>query len=227
MSPLLSRGKTRGSCFIRSGSCSPSCRGIFRSGRSCASRRPRYALATLRVVVIASNCSAVRLRLEELFLDAGAPAGVFQALLVGSDRVESLIAGSAMAAVRRHTGSEAAGVFGRHRSRRSLKKTVLELGGSDPFIVMPSADLEAAVSVAVKARVINNGQSCIAAKRFIVHESIYDDFRQRFTSAMRALRVGDPMDAHTDVGPLATRQIRDELHVQVEKTVAMGARVLT
>jgi succinate-semialdehyde dehydrogenase/glutarate-semialdehyde dehydrogenase len=108
-----------------------------------------------------------------------------------------------------------------------MKKTVLELGGSDPFIVMPSADFEEAVTMAVKARVINNGQSCIAAKRFIVADGIYPEFEQRFVDRMKALKVGDPMAADTEVGPLATEKIRDELHDQVQRAVAAGGRLLT
>ena len=104
---------------------------------------------------------------------------------------------------------------------------MLELGGSDPFIVMPSADLEKAVTTAVKARTINNGQSCIAAKRFIIHEAIYDEFERRFVEVMKALLVGDPMDEATDIGPLATKQILEDLEEQVRKSVAAGARLLT
>jgi succinate-semialdehyde dehydrogenase/glutarate-semialdehyde dehydrogenase len=107
-----------------------------------------------------------------------------------------------------------------------IKKTVLELGGSDPFIVMPSADLDEAISTAVKARTVNNGQSCIAAKRFIVADGVYDDFERRFVETMQALKVGDPMAPATDVGPLATSAIREELHAQVERAVASGARLL-
>jgi succinate-semialdehyde dehydrogenase/glutarate-semialdehyde dehydrogenase len=110
---------------------------------------------------------------------------------------------------------------------RQIKKTVLELGGSDPFIVMPSADLDEAVRVAVKARTINNGQSCIAAKRFLVHGKVADEFERRFVHGMEALKVGDPTDPATDVGPLATAQIRDDLDEQVRRTVAAGGRVLT
>jgi len=124
------------------------------------------------------------------------------------------------------TGSEPAGRSVAAQCGDRIKKTVLELGGSDPFIVMPSADLEEAVSTAVKARTINNGQSCIAAKRFIVAESVYDDFERRFVETMKALQVGDPMAPETDMGPLATSAIREELHAQVERAVASGARLL-
>jgi len=125
------------------------------------------------------------------------------------------------------TGSEGAGSSVASIAGKHVKKTVLELGGSDPFIVMPSADIEAAARTAVTARTINNGQSCIAAKRFIVADSIADRFTRAFVDAMRGLVVGDPMDERTNVGPLATKQIRDDLHSQVERSVACGATVLT
>jgi len=125
------------------------------------------------------------------------------------------------------TGSEAAGRAVAAQAGWLIKKTVLELGGSDPFIVMPSADLEAAVDTAVKARCINNGQSCIAAKRFIVHEDIYDEFEAKFVAGMESLKVGDPMQAETDIGPLATPQILDDLLAQVEAAKVAGGRLLT
>jgi succinate-semialdehyde dehydrogenase/glutarate-semialdehyde dehydrogenase len=174
----------------------------------------------------ASNVPQCALALEQLFMDAGAPAGVFQTLLVGSDVVGSVIEDDRIAAVSL-TGSEEAGAQVAARAGKHLKKQVLELGGSDAFVVMPSADLEKAVATAVRARTINNGQSCIAAKRFIVHERIGDDFVRRFTDAMRALRVGDPMDAGTQVGPLAMPQLVDDLDRQVRDSVAGGARLLT
>ena len=172
-----------------------------------------------------SNVPQCALAIEDIIRRAGFTDGVFQTLLVGSDAVELLIADPRIAAVTL-TGSEAAGRSVAATAGQHLKKTVLELGGSDPFIVMPSADADAAVGTAIRARMINNGQSCIAAKRFIVHESIYDRFMEKFVEGVRAIRVGDPMDEATEIGPLATAGIRDDLAAQVEKTVAMGARLL-
>ncbi len=174
----------------------------------------------------ASNVPRCSLAIQEIFARAGLPEGAFQSLLIGSRRVASIIDDERVRAVTL-TGSEGAGSSVAERAGRRLKKTVLELGGSDPFIVMPSADLDAAVTTAVRARTINNGQSCIAAKRFIVHREIADAFTERFVHAMESLTVGDPMEDTTDVGPLATPAIRDELHAQVEATVRAGARVLT
>ena len=174
----------------------------------------------------ASNVPQCALALEDLWRRAGAPEGVFQTLLIGSGEVGSLIADSRIAAVTL-TGSEGAGRDVGARAGREIKPSVLELGGSDPFIVMPSAPLEDAVATAVRARTVNNGQSCIAAKRFIVHDAIFDEFARRFTVAMKALRVGDPMDERTQIGPLATPAIVDELESQVRRTVSAGARVLT
>jgi succinate-semialdehyde dehydrogenase/glutarate-semialdehyde dehydrogenase len=125
------------------------------------------------------------------------------------------------------TGSEPAGSDVASRAAKLIKKAVLELGGSDPFIVMPSANYDEAVRTSVKARTINNGQSCIAAKRFIVHEQIYDRFERDFTTLMKSLRVGDPMDEKTDIGPLAMPAIRDDIERQVRDAVDAGARVLT
>ena len=187
---------------------------------------PALVAGNVGVLKHASNVPQCALALEELFRDAGAPDGVFQTLLVGSDAVAGLVADPRITAVSL-TGSEGAGSQVAAQAGRHLKKTVLELGGSDPFIVMPSASLEKAVEVATRARTINNGQSCIAAKRFIVHERIADDFEQRFVRAMAALKVGDPMDPETQVGPLASRQLVDDLAEQVDESVARGARVLT
>ena len=173
----------------------------------------------------ASNVPECALAIEEILRRAGFPEGAFQTLLIGADQTATVLADARVAAATL-TGSEPAGRSVASLCGDRIKKTVLELGGSDPFIVMPSADLDEAVSVAVKARTINNGQSCIAAKRFIVGESIYEEFERRFVEQMRALKVGDPMAAETDVGPLATGAIRAELHAQVERAVSSGARLL-
>jgi succinate-semialdehyde dehydrogenase/glutarate-semialdehyde dehydrogenase len=174
----------------------------------------------------ASNVPQCALAVEALIRRAGFPRGSFQTLLIEARQVESLLSDDRIAAVT-VTGSEAAGRAIAAQAGWLIKKTVLELGGSDPFIVLPSADLDAAVSNAIKARCINNGQSCIAAKRFIVHEDIYDEFEKRFVSGMAELRVGDPMLDTTEVGPLATAQGLDDLLAQVNRAKAAGGRVLT
>jgi succinate-semialdehyde dehydrogenase / glutarate-semialdehyde dehydrogenase len=174
----------------------------------------------------ASNVPQAALAIEKVFTRAGFPDGVFQTLLIPSDRVPPLIDDDRISAVTL-TGSEGAGRDVASRAGRAIKKTVLELGGSDPFIVMPSADLPRAVATAVKARMVNNGQSCIAAKRFIVAESIAGAFLEQFAAAMSALKVGDPLDPQTEVGPLATPAIVEDLERQVSETVAAGARIVT
>jgi succinate-semialdehyde dehydrogenase/glutarate-semialdehyde dehydrogenase len=174
----------------------------------------------------ASNVPQCALAIEDIFLRAGFHAGAFQTLLIGSDGVEKVLNDNRVVAATL-TGSEAAGRSVAGIAGKQIKKTVLELGGSDPFIVMPSADLEQAVTTAVKARTINNGQSCIAAKRFIVASGIYEEFERNFVAEMRKLTVGDPMQQSTDIGPLATPQILKDLDEQVRKAVASGARVLT
>ena len=174
----------------------------------------------------ASNVPQCALAIEEVFRRAGFDEGVFPALLVGSGAVGGLLDDPRVAAATL-TGSTPAGRSVAERAGRNLKKTVLELGGSDAFIVMPSADLPCAARTAAKARCINNGQSCIAAKRFIVHEEVVDEFQGLFVRAMEALKVGDPMAEGTDVGPLATEAIRDEVAEQVRRSVQAGGRVLT
>ncbi len=174
----------------------------------------------------ASNVPQCALEIEDIFRRAGFPEGAFQTLLIGAGRVEGVLDDPRIKAATL-TGSEPAGRAVAQRAGQRIKKTVLELGGSDPFIVMPSADMDAALSTAVKARVQNNGQSCIAAKRFIVHAAIAEVFIERFVRAMEALSVGDPMDDATDVGPLATGAIRDELAEQVDASIAAGAHLLT
>jgi succinate-semialdehyde dehydrogenase/glutarate-semialdehyde dehydrogenase len=174
----------------------------------------------------ASNVPQCALAIEEIFRRAGFGEGCFQTLLVETDQVQAIIEDPRVVAVTL-TGSNRAGSAVASQAGRVIKKTVLELGGSDPFIVMPSADLDAAVSTGVKARNINNGQSCIAAKRFIVAAPIADEFERRFVAGFEALRVGDPMDPATDVGPLANEAQVRTIVDQVERTVAAGARVLT
>ncbi|MDQ2800904.1 MAG: NAD-dependent succinate-semialdehyde dehydrogenase, partial [Armatimonadota bacterium] len=163
--------------------------------------------------------------LEELFRRAGFLEGVFQTLLIETEQVPAILDDPRVVAATL-TGSERAGSAVAEQCGRRLKKTVLELGGSDPFIVMPSADLDAAVQTAIKARTLNNGQSCIAAKRFLVHEAIADEFTRRFVDGMAALKVGDPMADDTDVGPLAMPSILETLERQVRESVAAGARAL-
>jgi len=174
----------------------------------------------------ASNVPQSALLIEDVLLRAGFAKGVFQTLLIGSGSVARILSDPRVKAATL-TGSEGAGVQVGIAAATDIKKVVLELGGSDPFIVMKSANLEQAVAVGVKARVLNNGQSCIAAKRFIVEESIADEFERLFVSKMEALKVGDPFDEHTDVGPLATADGLKELDASVQKTIQAGARLLT
>ena len=174
----------------------------------------------------ASNVPQSAMAIEAIFREAGFDEGEFQTLLITSEQVSALLDDERVKAATL-TGSEPAGASVAASAARRIKKSVLELGGSDPFVVMPSADLDAAVKTGVKARIVNNGQSCIAAKRFIVHEDIAAEFERRFTAAMEALTVGDPMDEATDVGPLATPQILSDIEKQVDASVAAGAKLLT
>ncbi|MGA8807903.1 MAG: NAD-dependent succinate-semialdehyde dehydrogenase [Thermoanaerobaculia bacterium] len=180
-------------------------------------------VAVLKHASIVPQCA---LAIEVVFRDAGFTDFEFQTLLITSEQVERVVVDERVKAVTL-TGSEPAGASVASIAAKHIKKAVLELGGSDPFIVMPSAKLAEAVSTAMKARIVNNGQSCIAAKRFIVHESIADEFEKRFVAAMEALRVGDPLDESNDVGPLATPQIADDIEKQVRDSVAAGAALLT
>ncbi len=186
---------------------------------------PALAAGNVGLLKHASNVPRCALALEAAFHDAGLPDGCFQTLLIGGEAVADVIADPRVAAVTL-TGSEPAGAAVAGAAGRNVKKVVLELGGSDPFVVLPTADVERAAEVAVKARTINNGQSCIAAKRFVVHADVYEEFERRFVAGMRALVVGDPMDPGTDVGPLATAAIRDELHAQVRASIDGGGRLL-
>ncbi len=174
----------------------------------------------------ASNVPQCALAIEDVIRRAGFPEDVFQTLLIGSAQVGRVLDDPRVKAASL-TGSEAAGAQVASQAGRRIKKTVLELGGSDPFIVMPSADLDRAARAAAEARTVNNGQSCIAAKRFIVDRRVAGEFERRFVEAMRTLRVGDPMDESTQIGPLATPQILEDLDGQVRRSVEMGARVLT
>jgi succinate-semialdehyde dehydrogenase / glutarate-semialdehyde dehydrogenase len=174
----------------------------------------------------ASNVPQSALAIEKILREAGFDHDEFQTLLIGADQVPRVLEDERVKAATL-TGSEPAGASVASNAGKHIKKTVLELGGSDPFLIMPSADLDEAVDVAVKARIVNNGQSCIAAKRFIVHQNIADEFERKFVAAMRALKVGDPLDESTDIGPLAMPQIIDDLEKQVDASVKAGAKLLT
>ncbi|MFI7319478.1 NADP-dependent succinic semialdehyde dehydrogenase [Streptomyces venezuelae] len=186
---------------------------------------PALMAGNVALLKHASNVPRTALYLQDLFTRAGYPDGCFQTLLIGSGAVEDILRDRRVAAATL-TGSEPAGRSVASVAGDEIKKTVLELGGSDPFLVLPSADVERAAATAVTARVQNNGQSCIAAKRFIVHADVYDAFRERFVAGMRELTVGDPMDENTDVGPLATEQGRDDLEELVEDALGKGATAL-
>ncbi|MET9889620.1 NADP-dependent succinic semialdehyde dehydrogenase [Streptomyces sp. NPDC006465] len=173
----------------------------------------------------ASNVPQTALYLEDLFRRAGFPEGCFQTLLIGSAAVEGILRDPRVKAATL-TGSEPAGRAVASVAGDEVKKTVLELGGSDPYVVMPSADVERAAKIAVTARAQNNGQSCIAAKRFIVHTDVFDAFAERFAAGMRALKVGDPLEEDTDIGPLSTEQGRADLEELVDDAVENGATVL-
>ncbi len=186
---------------------------------------PALSAGNVMLLKHSSNVPQSALAIEEVFREAGVPEGVFQTLLIGSARVEGLIADHRVAGVTL-TGSEKAGMTVAEAAGRALKKTVLELGGSDPFVVLADADLDMAATVACRARNQNNGQSCIAAKRFIVEESVADQFEARFAGAVAALKVGNPMDRQNQVGPLARADLVDELERQVRESIRLGARPL-
>ncbi len=186
---------------------------------------PALVAGNVGLLKHASNVPQCALELETLVRRAGAPDGVFQTLLVDSSAVADIIADPRVAAVTL-TGSERAGGSVAETAGRALKPSVLELGGSDPFIVMPSANLPLAIETAVKARTINNGQSCIAAKRFIVHRDVAERFTAGLVAGMEALRVGDPLDPRTQLGPLASARLATELEEQVRQSIILGARAL-
>jgi succinate-semialdehyde dehydrogenase / glutarate-semialdehyde dehydrogenase len=187
---------------------------------------PGLMAGNVGVLKHASNVPQCALKIEEILRRAGFPEGAFQTLLIGVKEVDNILNDPRIQAATL-TGSEEAGVQVGMSAAKRIKKVVLELGGSDPFIVMPSANLDDAVATAVKARVGNNGQSCIAAKRFIVAEEIAEKFERAFVTKMESLKVGDPLDQQTDVGPLATASAMESLQADVQKSVDAGARVLT
>jgi succinate-semialdehyde dehydrogenase / glutarate-semialdehyde dehydrogenase len=186
---------------------------------------PALAAGNIGLLKHASNVPQTALFMEDLFRDAGFPDDVFQTLLIGSSKVDAVLRDSRVAAATL-TGSEPAGVAVAKTAGEVLKKVVLELGGSDPFVVMPSADLAQAAKVATTSRCQNNGQSCISAKRFIVHQDVYDEFVELFAKEMSALVVGDPMEEDTFVGPLATEQGREDVEELVKDAVDKGAKVI-
>jgi succinate-semialdehyde dehydrogenase/glutarate-semialdehyde dehydrogenase len=173
----------------------------------------------------ASNVPQCAIAIEEIIREAGFPDGVFQTLLISANQVEAIVVDPRVKAATL-TGSEPAGAALAATAGKHIKKTVLELGGSDPYIVLESADLDAAVSTAVTARMLNNGQSCIAAKRFIVADAVADEFERRFVEKFQTLKVGDPMDENTDIGPLATPGILEDLDWQVQTCIEKGSKVL-
>ena len=187
---------------------------------------PALMAGNVMLLKHASNVPQCALAIEDLYRRAGFPEGVFQTLLIGSQQVDAVLNDPRVMAATL-TGSEGAGVQVGMGAAKRVKKVVLELGGSDPYIVMPSANMDEAVATAVKARITNNGQSCINAKRFIVAAPIADEFERRFVKAMESLRVGDPFDEQTDLGPLATKDTLQEIDRNVRKTVEAGARILT
>jgi succinate-semialdehyde dehydrogenase/glutarate-semialdehyde dehydrogenase len=187
---------------------------------------PALMAGNVSLLKHAANVPQCALAIEEVFCRAGFDEGIFQTLLIEAEQVERLIADPRIKAVTL-TGSDRAGSAVASVAGRELKKSVLELGGNDPFIVMPSADLEGALSTALKARTINTGQSCIAAKRFLIADNIYDQFLQQFVEKMRALKIGNPLDETTELGPLATEQILRGVDEQVRKSVSAGAKLLT
>src|SRR5205814_8385439 len=187
---------------------------------------PALMAGNVALLKHAANVPQCALAIEDIFQRAGFPDGVFQTLLIETEPVQAIIEDPRVKAVTL-TGSERAGSEVASAAARQIKKSVLELGGSDPFIVMPSADLPAAVKTGVAARIQNAGQSCIAAKRFILSDKIYEAFVSEFVARMRALKVGDPLDPETEIGPLASEAILEGVDEQVQKSIEAGAKLLT
>jgi acyl-CoA reductase-like NAD-dependent aldehyde dehydrogenase len=187
---------------------------------------PALMAGNTAILKHASNVPHCALAIEEVFREAGFPAGAFQTLLIRSAEVSKIIEHPTIAAVTL-TGSEGAGSQVAAGAGRAIKKTVMELGGSDPFIVLADADLDAAAKTGIRARYQNTGQSCIAAKRFIVVESVFRQFQDRFVAAVQALKTGDPRDRSTQIGPLARPEFVDDLERQVEESIRQGAIILT
>lgn len=187
---------------------------------------PTILAGNVALLKHASSVQGCAAAMEDMARKAGAPEGLFQNLAIKSNKVDAIIADKRVVAVTL-TGSEGAGAKVAEAAGRALKKVVLELGGSDPFIVMPSADLDAAVKTAVTARVQNAGQSCICSKRMIVHAEVYDSFLEKFVAGMEAVQIGDPMEKATAMGPLSSVQQRDTVLEQVAKARGAGAKLLT
>jgi succinate-semialdehyde dehydrogenase/glutarate-semialdehyde dehydrogenase len=187
---------------------------------------PALMAGNVALLKHAVNVPQCALAIEDIFRRAGFEEGVFQTLLIEAEQTGAVIDDPRVKAVTL-TGSERAGIAVASAAARQIKKSVLELGGSDPFVVMPTADLKVAVETGVKARMINTGQSCIAAKRFIVQEEVYEKFVAKFLERVRSLRIGDPLDDTTEIGPLATEAILQGVDQQVQKTVSLGAKLLT
>ncbi len=186
---------------------------------------PHLTAGNVGVLKHASNVPGCARAIEDVFREAGYPEGVFSSLLVGSDAIDDVLADERIVAATL-TGSDGAGRAVASRAGEELMKTVLELGGSDPFVVLEDASIEDACRVAASSRTVNSGQSCIAAKRFVVHTEVYEDFLDGFVEEMRSLTVGDPMDSDVDVGPQAREDLVNDLESQVEETVEAGATVM-
>lgn len=186
---------------------------------------PTVMAGNVMVLKHASNVSGCALAIEQIIKKAGAPKGLLQTLLLPSSRVEKLIDDKRIAAVTL-TGSTAAGSKVAEAAGRNLKKAVLELGGSDPYVILEDADMDKAIEIALRGRLVNSGQSCIAAKRFVVVKNVRKEFEKRFTAEMKNVKWGDPMNEASRIGPMARKDLRDQLHDQVLRSIQMGAKLL-